>query len=126
MDMEMCTLIWICVHGYGNVHIDMAMCPWLCVHGYVSMDMCPWICVHGYVSMDMCPWICVHGYVSMDMCPWICPISPILFRGVNQYEKSSDFYKLFCVHLYSTKEEKVDKGVHLVLINFKQTYCQTK
>ena len=33
--------------------------------------------------------------------------------GVNPYEKSCDFYKLFCVHSYSTREAKVDKGVHL-------------
>ena len=34
-------------------------------------------------------------------------------RGVNPYEKSWDFYKLFCEHSYSTREAKVDKGVHL-------------
>ena len=33
--------------------------------------------------------------------------------GVNPYEKSCNFYKLFCVHSYSTKEAKVDKGVQL-------------
>ena len=38
-----------------------------------------------------------------------------LVREVNLYEKSCDldFCKLFCVHLYNTKEAKVYKGVHL-------------
>ena len=31
-------------------------------------------------------------------------------RGVNPYEKSCDFYKLYCVHSYSTREAKVDKS----------------
>ena len=33
--------------------------------------------------------------------------------GVNPFEKSCDFYNLFCVHTYSNREAKVDKGVQL-------------
>ena len=32
---------------------------------------------------------------------------------VNPYEKSCYFFKLFCLHSSSTKDAKVDQGVHL-------------
>ena len=34
-------------------------------------------------------------------------------KNTEGYEKSCDFYKLFYVHSYSTKEAQVDKGDHL-------------
>ena len=56
-------------------------------------------------------WIFENERKCMTMKVWVW--SPELSRGVNPYEKSCDFYKVFCVHSYSTKEAKVDKGVHL-------------
>ena len=51
--------------------------------------------------------------LSLSNIPCLFSRIVISTRGVNPYEKSCDFYKLFCVHSYSTKEAKVDKGVHL-------------